>query len=187
MKQLTVIALALATFALSHPQFAQESSTLKERVASPFPAFQKQAIREISAEADVLNGVASELAHQLIYGQDRELRLAAGEGLLAIGPSAHHQIGSIKRGLKHQDVGVRRLIVLVIGNCGALAWRAVPDLIATLNDEDNEVRGNVVRALGNIGPRAKEAIPSLKKLAPSQDKVLTRAVEAALRAIETEK
>jgi HEAT repeat protein len=60
--------------------------------------------------------------------------------------------------------GAARDAAWALGGMGANAARAVPDLVAALEDKDPLVVSQAAWALGQIGPRAKDALPALEKM-----------------------
>lgn len=66
--------------------------------------------------------------------------------------------------LKDQSKTTQRKAVARIGQFGAKAVDAVPDLIECLGDEDLFLRLDAARSLGNIGPPAADALPALRVL-----------------------
>ena len=72
----------------------------------------------------------------------------------------------------------------MLGDMGAHAKNAVPDLIEMLGAEEvSRVRGWICSSLGKIGPSAAAAIPVLEEVKQSDDKN-RRAAEKAIEAIQ---
>ena len=63
--------------------------------------------------------------------------------------------------LRSDDIQIRGLSAIALGNIGAVAAPAVPDLIQILNDQNEKVRGMAAMALGGIGEPAKSAVWAL--------------------------
>ncbi|MFI5402253.1 MAG: HEAT repeat domain-containing protein, partial [Planctomycetota bacterium] len=60
--------------------------------------------------------------------------------------------------------GAARDAAWALGGIGAKAARAVPDLVAALEDKDPLVVSQAAWALGQVGPAAKDALPALEKM-----------------------
>src|SRR4029453_11359647 len=65
--------------------------------------------------------------------------------------------------LKGEKVAERAAAARILGEMGAAAKDAVPDLQAALADADKEVRRSAARSLGDIGPASKSAVGALGK------------------------
>ena len=68
----------------------------------------------------------------------------------------------------------------ILGELGASARAAVPDLGSALGDGEGEVRRNAARSLGDIGPPAKLAVPALLKTLKDSDWQVRQASAYAL-------
>jgi HEAT repeat protein len=67
--------------------------------------------------------------------------------------------------LKDGDAAQRGLAASALGDLGAKARSAVPNLIEALGDDNRLVRYRTIRALGKIGPDAEDAVPVLMEVA----------------------
>ena len=73
----------------------------------------------------------------------------------------------------------------ILGEIGAAAKDAVPELICALHSDVGPFREAVVEAaLGNIGPAANEAIPALRYALQDNDQDFRNAAKKALDEIE---
>src|SRR5260370_38008711 len=70
--------------------------------------------------------------------------------------------------LKDRDPEVRYAAAAALGNIGAKAGAAVPDLTEALKDPNDMVRARVVTTLWSLGSAAKDTVPDL--IAALQDK-----------------
>jgi HEAT repeat protein len=74
--------------------------------------------------------------------------------------------------LDDKNPQVREAAAEALGELGAISAPAVPQLIASLNEDDDVlsfyVQRAAAKALGNIGPAAKSAIPHLRQLVESE-------------------
>jgi HEAT repeat protein len=61
--------------------------------------------------------------------------------------------------LRHEDVALRRIAVVALGEARSVGRGAIPELVEGLDDRDDAVRREAARALGKIGATA--AVPSL--------------------------
>lgn len=82
----------------------------------------------------------------------------AVDALARIGPAS---ISALVDALHHANPQTRQGAAKALARMGPGAKPAIPDLIATLDDEDEDVRKQAIRALGQIGPDAADAIPAL--------------------------
>src|SRR3954451_24871524 len=90
------------------------------------------------------------------------VRLDAAAALGRLGPKAGPAVPALAEALSDEDLYVRRLVPLALGDIGAGA--AVPGLIEALGDEDEGVRRRAAVALGEIGPEAAPALAALGEL-----------------------
>jgi uncharacterized protein (TIGR03067 family) len=87
----------------------------------------------------------------------------------------------LREALKDENRGVRAKSADALQQIGPLAWDALPELVAVLNeDPDAYVRQRAAAAIGSLGPLAKEALPALTKAAECKDKELASAAQAAI-------
>lgn len=87
------------------------------------------------------------------------------------------------QGLHSQEAFIRRFSAEALGNLGAKAIGALPDLIAMLKDKDEDlsVRASAASALGKIGlEAADEVVPALRALLNNQDNYVRGSAAAAL-------
>jgi HEAT repeat protein/lysophospholipase L1-like esterase len=94
------------------------------------------------------------------------VRASAAQALARLGPTAE-DVPALARALESEDRYVAAYGAWSLGNLGAAAEPAVPDLVRALaRDETNAV---VAGALARVGPAAKAAVPELVKALASQD------------------
>lgn len=87
-------------------------------------------------------------------------RSNVAEALGEIGPKATTAMPALIRLLQHDDNSlVQANAVQALGKIGDL--KAVPILIAALENEDDTVRSNAIAAIETFGPKAKAAVPAL--------------------------
>lgn len=135
--------------------FARDDATWETRLAileamSRIGAAQPAAIRFLietlrspSADFDAL--------------RQRELKMAAADGLTLIGPQAVGAVPVLVTELEHPHEFVRARCAAALGFIGPGAAHAVPTLAEHLvYDDDGEVRKQSALALGRIGPEAHE-------------------------------
>jgi HEAT repeat protein len=115
---------------------------------------------------------------------DEEVRANAAEALHTPG---HHDskssVSALTMALGDPAAGVRSCAAQTVGDFGAAAESAVPDLIRLLADTDEDVRMFAVSSLGSIGheigPRAQTVAPALcKMLADPAESVRWEAADA---------
>jgi len=82
---------------------------------------------------------------------------------LALGQIGKSAVGVLIDGMKSDRASVRWDSAVALGQIGADARAAVPQLIAMLDDKDPIYRTQAATSLGQIGPGAKEAVPALIK------------------------
>jgi HEAT repeat protein len=90
-------------------------------------------------------------------------------------------VGQWRRALSDPNPKVRSQAARKLGEIGAAAKAAVPDLAAALNDADKQVRFAAVNALWTMGPDAAEAFPAVLGALKSDKSVEVR--ESAVRAL----
>ena len=82
--------------------------------------------------------------------------------------------------LKSEKVAERAAAARILGELGAAAKDAVPDLQAVLGDADKDVRRCAARSLGDIGKASKPAVAALGKTLKDQDAQVRQAAAYAL-------
>ncbi len=102
-------------------------------------------------------------------------RVAAGEAPEIVPTEAHSVFG-------YDDVFIQTLIG-VLGEQGAHAAKAVPQILKAAARPDVGTRLAVITALGKIGPAAKDALPLLSQALQSPDPQSRRAAADAIAAI----
>jgi HEAT repeat protein len=80
-----------------------------------------------------------------------------------------------------KDPNMRYWAAESLGNFGPEAQRAVPDLVAALQDESTMVRVGAANALGQLG--AADAVPALQGAGKDADKSVRTAAASALKQI----
>jgi HEAT repeat protein len=94
------------------------------------------------------------------------VRASAAQALARLGPTPE-DVQALARVLESPDRYVAGFAAWSLGNLGAAAEPAVPDLVRALaRDETNAV---VAGALARVGPAAKAAVPELVKALSSED------------------
>jgi HEAT repeat protein len=93
------------------------------------------------------------------------------------------RVSAISAMLKGPDVGARVQAAQALGAIGPKAKRAIPELMAGLDDRDDEVQLNCVVALGSMKKNAAAALPVLKTMTADNSRhALVR--QAAVHAID---
>ncbi len=94
------------------------------------------------------------------------VRASAAQALARLGPTAE-DVTALAAALQSSDRYVSAFCAWSLGNLGAAAEPAVPDLVRALaRDDTNAV---VAGALARVGPAAKAAVPELVKALASED------------------
>ena len=94
------------------------------------------------------------------------VRASAAQALVRVGPAAG-DVPALAGALDNPDGYVAAFAAWSLGNLGAAAEPAVPDLVRLLaRDDTNAV---VAAALARVGPAAKAAVPELVKALASDD------------------
>ena len=99
---------------------------------------------------------------------DKEVRLDAIHALtelVELDPLSSRNIeADLSQSLKDPSPRVRAIAAHTLGQMGAQAEVAIPELMQALKDPDPLVRGSAAKALGAIGEPARGAIPRLQEL-----------------------
>lgn len=135
----------------------------------------------VRAFADAGPEAAAPLATALASPKTN-VRLAAGNILREMGPSAAGAREALIVALADKNRRVRWFAIEALGNLGAEGKDAAESLVPLITDADVVTRRTAIDALGRIGPDAQVAVPALTK-ARGQDVALRRSVEASLRQI----
>lgn len=106
-------------------------------------------------------------------------------GLLLAAPASPQDAGStevqsLTVSLKSAEAPVRASAARILGELGASARPALPDLISVLKDESRDVRQNAATAIGQIGPPAAEAVLPLAALLKDKEWPVRRAAAVSL-------
>jgi HEAT repeat protein len=118
-----------------------------------------------------------------------EVRAAAAHCLAVFAPHAPGTIPALLAAArdKSNSRAVRRRALTALGKYGAAAKRALPDLIAALDDNVEEDGNSMARsaafALNDMGPAAAPAVPALLKCLKSEDRALRGTALQALGGI----
>lgn len=112
---------------------------------------------------------------------DPHVRRDAATGLAWMGSKASPALLELMKAAQDEDIAVRIVVAVAIGNIGEGAANAVPVLIHLLDDESEQVVREAAWALGRIGPSAApEAVPPLTRLLDSADFVAAAKAAEAL-------
>lgn len=121
---------------------------------------------------------------------EEQLRRRLYENLLRLGPSSVLALG---RALGDDDVHLRKNAALALnvlaGGWYDLSWpkldikRALPAMVAALQDSDSNVRAWSAQALGDVGSDAAKAVPDLITLLSNSDEGSRNSACIALRKI----
>ncbi|NEU72804.1 NACHT domain-containing protein [Hassallia byssoidea VB512170] len=117
-----------------------------------------QALGEVPTKA---KQAIPDLIEALLNNPKLDVRKGAAEALAKI--ELHQDaVPNLRKALKDTSWQVRRSAAEALGNIGAEASSAVPDLIAALKKDRNyTMRRSAAEALGNIGMKASSAVPQL--------------------------
>ncbi|MEA5447431.1 HEAT repeat domain-containing protein [Leptolyngbya sp. CCNP1308] len=138
-------------------------------------------VRASAAEALSHMGVnAQEAIPRLVTlssnaGEEHNVRSKAIEALGYIGGDEQNRVIpallTIAKDENNDEIFIRSGAIKAIGNVGADANQAVPDLLKIAEDENsgNTIRNTAIEALGNIKADAERVIPSLISLAKGKD------------------
>jgi HEAT repeat protein len=99
-------------------------------------------------------------------------------------PKVDYSIKKLTASLKDGDPKMRYWAAESLGQYGAEAKSAVPDLVDALQDEDKMVRMGAAYALAEIGPTAAEARGALTAATKDPEKEVRDAATYALRCID---
>jgi hypothetical protein len=96
-------------------------------------------------------------------------------------PPASATLSTLIAGVRHEDPSVRWRAAVALGESGAAALSAVPDLVELLDDETDIIRWEAAKALGKLGEAAVAAVPALAAtLHGKQDAIVRRSSAEAL-------
>ncbi|MGI2904333.1 HEAT repeat domain-containing protein [Tolypothrix sp. VBCCA 56010] len=117
-----------------------------------------QALGEVPTKA---KQAIPDLIEALLNNPKLDVRKGAAEALAKI--ELHRDaVPDLRKALKDTSWQVRRSAAQALGNIGAEASSAVPDLISALKKDRNyTMRRSAAEALGNIGMKASSAVPQL--------------------------
>jgi HEAT repeat protein len=91
---------------------------------------------------------------------------------------AEKEVAASRKALKDKDADVRLRAAVALGNLGAAAAAATPDLLDALGDADGQVRWCVAGALAHVAPHDEKLVRGLTgALADKQPGVRARAAE----------
>jgi hypothetical protein len=110
-----------------------------------------------------------------------EVRLAAEEVLIYLGPEARRAAPALFRATKDANETVRVNAFWVLGKILPDARLTIPVLVAGLDDASAGARFRAAIVLGEYGPEAKAAVPALLRM-----QVTNNAAATALKAIDPE-
>ena len=128
------------------------------------PPFRPQVISILSD----IGPVAVPMLQEALKHKNRLIRAGAAEALGEIGPTAKDAVPALEGALEDKDEYVRWAAARALAKLG-LPGKALPVLIATLDDEWSFHRRDTAWILGEVGPPAKAAIPALTKALKDED------------------
>ncbi len=113
----------------------------------------------------------------------RLLTALAGLAVVANVWAADENLKSLTQALSGPDASQRIRAAQQLGEMGAAARDAVPQLVKTFADGDLAVAHEAIQAVGHIGPAASEAVPALTRLITAQASPILRhsAIDALRR------
>ncbi|HEY3789962.1 MAG TPA: HEAT repeat domain-containing protein [Urbifossiella sp.] len=124
----------------------------------PGPAFWAK-VALVAIEGDVTK--AGAVVREGMTGRNGNVRVAAAEALMLVGPTAA-DVPVLLKISKESTTGAAEAAARAFGQIGAGAKDAVPRLIEMLGNRDQDVRTAAAEALGRIGsPGAAPAVPKL--------------------------
>jgi HEAT repeat protein len=140
----------------------------------------RRAVHVLAGLGPAARGAAAVL-RECLGDADPVVRRDAARALVSVGPQATAPVSSLIEMLhlteKDLDRHVRAWACLSLGQCGPRAHRAVPPLIAALQDGDPNVYAAAVLALGGIGA------PAVPRLVGALDHLDGRVRAGAARAL----
>jgi HEAT repeat protein len=129
---------------------------------------------------------------KLLQTADLQSKGFALRSLAKIAPHDEALVNLLKENLKHKDVRMQCTAADGLGELGADARAAVPDLLKALEadyagtaEHAKRFHAAILNALGEIGPAAKEAVPALKRWAT--DPQVGPEAERALKRVQGSK
>lgn len=150
-----------------HPENAELRDAAVKRllasVTAESPEVRRAAVECLSEIDDALDGdqrkaMATTLA-ALVGDPAREVSLAAGAGLIRLGPDAVPAL----QGMLSQ-AGVRLAGMEILAELGPAALPALDAMVAGLGDADAIYRAESAMAIAALGPEAKAAVSALAKI-----------------------
>jgi HEAT repeat protein len=108
------------------------------------------------------------------------LALAAVAAVAAPQAAPTDEVAKLRVSLKDPEAPKRAAAARILGELGAPAKEAVPDLADALKDEAREVRQNAAQALGDLGPVSRPAVSPLIGLLGDREWQVRRAAAYAL-------
>ncbi len=134
-----------------------------EKIAGgTIPEFALTAKVALAAIDGNVANVAGDVRAGLI-DKNAQVRLAAADALLLIGPAAS-DLPALQKLLGERSDATKEVAAKCVGRLGPAGKDAVPQLMKLLDDKEGNVRVAAANALGDIGPGAKEASEKLRYL-----------------------
>jgi HEAT repeat protein len=154
------------SISLAEPPDPPSIEKLIESLRSNDFAERQKGLDALSAQRALSEKYAARLQSQLA-DKDQASRQQAAMALAALGFGEQAVIDELLAGMGRRSIGVylsqperaRSPMAALV----KLGPKAVPALIAAMNDEQYTGRDLALEALGEIGPPAKEALPAIKK------------------------
>jgi len=138
-----------------------------EGMGDPDATVRRAVVRALARLGPKARQFSDELVERL-NDEDKDVRDRAVEALAQMGSGA---VPSLIRGLRHENVRVRRDSAFVLGKIGPTAESSAPALTALLHDREPSVRGAAAVALGQIDPEttSREGVETLIELLAHPD------------------
>jgi HEAT repeat protein len=126
---------------------------------------------------------ASDHAIRQLNHSDATVRLQAAAALAQKREKAAPVVAALVEALNDENLHVRKLAALALGDVGPAAQSAIPALVNTLlHDHEASVRRRAAIALGEIG--AEEAIPALLQASQDSNETVRRVAASVLKEIQ---
>ena len=132
------------------------------------------------APAPAPTGDIDALIQGLLGGADEE-RMAAVEGLIAMGPAAQQAVPQLVQALSNQDPAVQMAIFEVLG--AQPPEVIVPQMAQALSGGDPQVISAIAQQLGSLGPQAMPAVEPLIQAMTSANEQTAASLAQALASI----